>query len=108
MNTWFGVSANTYSPAPEVQFARPGSWLIGFGQLGTISYAPNGSWPPFSVGTAANPVFRACPCSGVDWLPIAMPIASAAATAAIIETRIRVLWLLLGLSNSTSGGRGQV
>ena len=37
MNTRFGVSAKTPSPAPHVHLARPGSELIGFGQSLTIS-----------------------------------------------------------------------
>src|SRR4029450_10320621 len=42
MNTRFGASAKTNSPAPQVQLASPGSELIGFGQLETMSEGRGG------------------------------------------------------------------
>jgi hypothetical protein len=40
MNTRFGLSANTLWPAPHVHLSLPGRPEMGFGQFGTISYAP--------------------------------------------------------------------
>src|SRR5262245_32158991 len=72
-----GVSAQT--PATDPPW-KPSPHMVGSGQLGTTSYGPVRSSPPFSPGAAAEPgITSAAPAAAVVDCTSLVPDAHAAA-----------------------------
>src|ERR1700682_622738 len=94
MKTRLGLSAKTFWPAPQVHFSWPGSAVKGLGQLGTMSYGPNMSWPPGAPGMAANPAPGfSCAATGLGRGPSLMKTAKTIAIATSPATSLRIGFL---------------